>query len=383
MKLEWNTCLKVGVSIFLLYLCINYWTVAANFVLLILGAAMPLIVGGVIAYLVNILMSFYERHYFVNSKSDKMLKSRRPVCMLLAFSTLLVVVFLIVGLVVPQLFSSMKLILAEMPGIMTEIVTWIEKLHVLPENIMASLTHIDWQSKIGQIIQILTSGIGNVVDVLVKTISSVFSWVVSALLSMIFAIYLLAGKENLKRQFHKLTRRYLKESWNKRLNYGLNLLDDCFHRYIVGQCTEAVIIGVLCTLGMLVLRLPYATMIGALVGFTALIPVAGAYIGAIIGAFMIFTESPIKAVVFLIFLVVLQQVEGNIIYPKVVGSSIGLPGIWVLAAVTIGGGVLGVSGMLLGVPLAAAAYRLIREDVNRLQDDETENQTRKAETDDI
>ena len=128
---------------------------------------------------------------------------------------------------------------------------------------------------------------------------------------------------------------------------------------------EAVILGLLCTLGMLLLRLPYATMIGALVAFTALIPVAGAYIGAGVGAFMILTVSPIKALVFLVFLVILQQLEGNLIYPRVVGSSMGLPGVWVLAAVTVGGGLMGISGMLLGVPLTAAIYRMLREDVNR------------------
>ena len=129
-------------------------------------------------------------------------------------------------------------------------------------------------------------------------------------------------------------------------------------------CLEAVIIGVLCALGMGLLRLPYATMVGALVGFTALIPVAGAYIGAGVGAFMILTVAPIKAVIFLVFLVILQQLEGNLIYPKVVGSSLGLPGIWVLAAVTVGGGIMGIGGMLLGVPLAAAAYRILRDEVN-------------------
>ncbi|MBQ8401314.1 MAG: AI-2E family transporter, partial [Clostridia bacterium] len=140
---------------------------------------------------------------------------------------------------------------------------------------------------------------------------------------------------------------------------------DCFHKYIVGQCTEAVILGLLCTIGMLLFQFPYASMIGALIAFTALIPIAGAYIGAGVGAFMILTVSPIKAVFFLIFIVVLQQLEGNIIYPRVVGSSIGLPGIWVLSAVTIGGGIMGIAGMLLGVPLTAALYRMLQEDLHR------------------
>ena len=366
MKVEWNSCFKIGVSLFLLYLSITYWSTAANLIGLIVGAAMPLLIGCVIAYLVNILMSCYERHYFTKSSNKTLAKSRRPVCMIAAFVTLVAVVFLIVRLILPQLWSCVEVILAGVPGVLKKVVDFIERHEILPENIVEILENVDWRSKISQIIQVLTSGIGNVVDVLLATVTSVFSWVVSALLSIIFAIYLLSGKEKLSRQFHKVTRRYLKETWVKKLNYVLEVINNCFHKYIVGQCTEAVILGGLCAVGMLILQLPYAAMVGALVAFTALIPVAGAYIGAIVGAFMILTVSPVKAIVFLVFIVILQQLEGNIIYPKVVGASMGLPGIWVLAAVTVGGGVMGIPGMLLGVPLAAAAYRLIQDDVNKL-----------------
>ena len=149
--------------------------------------------------------------------------------------------------------------------------------------------------------------------------------------------------------------------------YVLSVLNDCFRRFIVGQCVEAVVLGVLCALGMTLLRLPYAAMIGALVGFTAIIPVAGAYIGAVIGAIMILTVSPIKALLFLVFILVLQQVEGNLIYPKVVGSSMGLPAFLVLAAVTVGGSLGGILGMLIGVPLTAAVYRLLKEDLKKAE----------------
>ena len=135
------------------------------------------------------------------------------------------------------------------------------------------------------------------------------------------------------------------------------------HKFIVGQCAEALILGGLCMVGMTVFRFPYAMMIGTLIGFTALIPIAGAYIGAGVGAVMILTQSPVKALLFLVFIVVLQQLEGNLIYPKVVGNSIGLPALWVLAAITVGGSLIGITGMLLGVPLAAALYRLLREDL--------------------
>ena len=164
--------------------------------------------------------------------------------------------------------------------------------------------------------------------------------------------------------FRSLSARYLPKKVTEKFYYVAGVVNQSFHSFIVGQCTEAVILGLLCMGGMLQLMLPYAAMIGCLVGFTALIPVAGAYIGAVVGAFMIFTVSPVKAVIFIAFLVALQQLEGNLVYPRVVGSSIGLPGVWVLAAVTVGGGVMGVGGMLLGVPLAAAAYQLLKNDMN-------------------
>lgn len=158
---------------------------------------------------------------------------------------------------------------------------------------------------------------------------------------------------------------YIKISWYKKIKYLLCVLNNCFRKYFICQCLEALILGVLCTLGMLILDIPYALMIGALVAITALIPIAGAYIGAIVGAFMILTVSPVQALIFLVFLIILQQLEENLIYPRVVGSSIGLPSFWVLAAITIGGGLLGIIGMIIGVPLAAALYRLLKEDINR------------------
>jgi predicted PurR-regulated permease PerM len=183
-------------------------------------------------------------------------------------------------------------------------------------------------------------------------------------IGLIFSLYVLIEKEKLGSQIRTLVKTYLPKTANK-IFYVTSVLDDSFHSFIVGQCLEAVILGGLCVTGMLLLQFPYAIMIGVFIGFTALIPVAGAYIGAAVGAIMILTVSPLQALQFLLFVVVLQQLEGNLIYPKVVGESIGLPGIWVLTAVTVGGGVLGVGGMFLAVPLFAASYRLIKEDVLR------------------
>lgn len=365
MKLTWKDSWKIFVILFALYLGIHYWPSAIGLVGTVFSAGLPLIIGFAIAYLVNILMSFYEKHYFPRATSAAVQRSRRPVCMIGAFATLVAIVALVIGLVVPQLVSCVRLIIDKIPGFITATLAFADTLEIVPDDIIAELYAIDWNSKIGEIIQLLTSGLGNVIYVVVNTVSTVFSIVVTSFLSLIFSIYLLSSKEKLGSQLERVFHCYLKNSWCDRIGYVLAVIDDCFQRYIVGQCIEAVIIGLLCTLGMIILRLPYATMIGALVAFTALIPIAGAYIGAIVGAFMILTVNPIQALIFLVFLVILQQVEGNLIYPRVVGSSLGLPGIWVLAAVTVGGGILGIVGMLLGVPMAAALYRLIREDVNR------------------
>lgn len=365
MKLEWKTCWKVGISIFLLYLCIHYWPSFTSFVGTLIGASAPLLIGCVIAYIINILMSFYERHYFPRAKKALLIKSRRPVCMMAAFVSLVVVVILLINIVVPELAASTQLLLARVPDVIQHFLDWLEAKNIVPADLLAQLGNIDWRSKMEQIIGVLTTGVGNVVGTAVNIVSSVFSGIVTALFAVIFSIYLLTGKEKLGSQFDRLMKRFMKESIYNKTRHVLSVLNDSFRKYIVGQCTEALILGALCTIGMWIFQFPYATMTGAVIAFTALIPVAGGYIGAAVGAFMILTVSPVKAILFLVYIVVLQQLEGNLIYPKVVGSSMGLPGIWVLAAVTVGGGVMGITGMLIGVPLAATAYRLLQENVKK------------------
>ena len=362
MKLTFHDCLKLIGSIFALYLGIRYWDNAAELIKLVAGASVPLVIGGCIAYVVNILMRSYERYFPTNQALARM---RRPVCMAGAFLTLVAVVTVVIWLILPQLVSCFKLIAAEIPDFMRGVLALADQWELLSDDLLAKLAAINWEDLLKQAFDVIRSGLGGVMDVVVNTVSSVFSGIVTTLVAVIFSIYLLADKESLGSQFHRVAKGYLPADWYKNLCYILRVLNDCFHRYIVGQCIEAVILGTLCALGMMLLKLPYAAMVGALVAFTALIPVAGAYIGAGVGAFMILTVDPIKALIFLVFLVILQQFEGNLIYPRVVGSSMGLPGIWVLAAVTVGGGVMGVAGMLLGVPLAAAAYRIIRHDVRR------------------
>ncbi|MBQ8827577.1 MAG: AI-2E family transporter [Clostridia bacterium] len=363
-RIETKSVIKIAAAVFVLFLCIYYWSSLAALLGNVLSAAMPLIIGCIAAYPMNILMSFYERHFFSRSKKAFVSKIRTPVCLILAIITLLAVVALIIALIVPQLVSCVKLLIAEIPGAVGILLEQLEKLGIVSEDIVDKLAQIDWQSRIQQIVETVFLGIGSVMGVDVNTVTSVVSGITTALVAIIFTIYLLAGKYKLGAQCRSMMKRYIKEERRVKIEYVLSVVNDCFHRFIVGQCTEAVILGVLCTVGMLILGLPYAPMIGAVIAFTALIPMVGAFIGGGIGAFLIMMESPMQALIFVIFLIILQQLEGNLIYPRVVGSSIGLPAIWVLAAVTIGGGVFGIFGMLIGVPIAASCYRLLREHVN-------------------
>lgn len=369
MKIEWKSCFRLGVTVFVTFLAIRYWGSLTGFLGTLLGAASSLILGCVIAYILNILMSFYEKHYFPKIQNEAIEKSRRIICLLGAMLTLVAVIALVIGLVLPELANCVRLLGAEIPLAIDEAVEWLENTGVLAtimtEESVAAITTIDWQKKVTELLSVLAAGVGGVAQVAVGAVTATISVLAQFIIGLIFAIYLLVGKETLGAQINRVMDHYMKPAWNKKIRYVVEVFDNSFHKFIVGQCIEAVVLGVLCILGMSILRLPYAMMIGTLIGFTALIPVAGAYIGAGVGAFMILTVSPIQALIFLLFVVILQQLEGNLIYPKVVGSSIGLPGIWVLAAVTIGGGIMGIPGMLLGVPTAAAVYQLIKNDMNK------------------
>ena len=364
MKITWRNLIRIGIVIFALYLCIHYLSAVQGLIALLIGAATPFFVGFAIAYVVNILMSFYEKLYFPKSTKKVAAVTRRPFCMTLSFISLLVIIALVVYLVVPKFVDCIKLLTAQIPPFLDNVISSKFFTKYIPADIYSKIAAIDFSQMISKGVQLIASGIGDVTNVLVSAVSSVVSGVVTAFISIIFAIYILIAKDKLVAQSYRLIHAYLPK-FEDRVKYVISVFNQSFKKYIVGQATEAVILGVLCTLGMLIFRFPYAGMIGALVGFTAIIPVAGSYIGAGVGAFMMLTDSPLKALLFLVFIVVLQQLEGNLIYPKVVGDTVGLPAIWVLAAVVVGGALFGVVGMLVGVPLMAGLYRLIREDVQK------------------
>ena len=362
---SFKTILALVAGGFLLYLGIHYWPAIGNFLIGLFAAAMPLVIGFLIAYIVNIVMSAYERVFFGKAKKKWLRAIKRPVCMITAYLSFFAVVALVIGLIIPQLVECIRLLVGMIPSAIDKTIDFFDKYHLLSEEVLAALDAIDWKSRVEQLVDMVTNGVTDVVSLVIQTLQSLISGVITGFLSFIFSIYLLLSKERLKSQAKRLCTNFLPEKLYKRILYVVFNLNVSFRKYLIGQSAEAVILGLLCGIGMAIFGFPYAAMISTLIAFTALIPVAGAYIGAFVGAFMILTVSPVKALFFLIFLVILQQLEGNLIYPRVVGEALGLPGIWVLAAVTVGGGIAGVAGMFLGVPLVAALYRMLRDTLNK------------------
>ena len=329
--------------------------------------AFPLVLGAAIAYVLNILMKKVERVYFPNAQNKFIRATRRGVSILFSFVVIFGIVSILVLIIVPQLIQAFTVLIDAIPRVYARSLDYFQsnsgKYSSLGKFIASLQVDLDAVTKK------LTASLSKVVTGILNSTFSIAgaltSGVMNLIIAIIFAIYILAAKEKLAVQANQVVRAFLKKQTADRLYYVLGVANRTFSSFIVGQCVEAVILGSLCTLGMFLFQFPYAAMVGAFISATALIPVVGAYLGAAFGAFMILTVDPMQAVFFLIFIVVLQQVEGNIIYPRVVGSSIGLPGLWVLAAVIIGGGLGGVVGMLFGVPVAATLYKLLSDQVQK------------------
>lgn len=366
MKQETKKMLGIAGALILVFLVVRYWEKLEGLVSVAFSAAAPLIIGCGMAYVINILMGFYEKWYDKLFKVEIALKIKRVVCLILAFISLFGIVALIVNLVLPELINCIASFIRLIPGALQKVIDIIgeEKILEMFPELQNGFDFSNLSTEVEQLIKNVVGGVAGTVGSIMTAVTSVFSVVVNIVIGLIFSLYVLLDKEKLGKSCKTLVSTYLPKA-SDRIFYVVEVLDESFHSFIVGQCIEAVVLGTLCIIGMLIFQFPYAVMIGVFVGFTALIPVAGAYIGAAVGAIMILTVSPIQAIQFLVFILVLQQIEGNLIYPKVVGQSIGLPGIWVLTAITIGGGVLGIGGMLLAVPIFAAVYRLLHEDIAR------------------
>lgn len=321
----------------------------------------PLILGCAIAYVLNLIVVNLEKIYFPKAENKWIRKTKMPICLILAILLIVVILFFVIKLVVPELINTITTLSKTIPSSLNNAADYFksnDNFPIIAETIKG--IDFDWNEISKNVMTYATQGFGGVLDYTVSIVGNVTSGVFKFIVACTFAIYLLISKEKLFAQIKRVAKAFMKKNRMASINKVLKITNEAFSSFIIGQFTEAIILGSLCAIGMLLLRIPYALTIGTFIGVTALIPIFGAWIGAIIGCILIVTIDPVKAFIFIIFIVVLQQIENNLIYPKVVGTSIGLPGIWVFSAILIGGGLSGIVGMLLSVPIAATVYKLVQ-----------------------
>lgn len=327
----------------------------------VLGLFNSFFAGIAIAFILNNPCMATEN--FINKNTNIKNKSlKRGISITVTYLVFIFIVILLILFVIPQLFHSVQ-------GLIDNLGTYFNNLQLLINNItefldLDPIDLSDFMAFINSSIDKIMNSVSGIVSQIITITTNVISLVINIFISLIFSIYFLAGKEKLLGQGKKLVKTYLPNHIYKNLYYVYLIVIDIFNKYIIGQVTEALILGLLCFIGMIIFRFDYPLLISVIIGVLALVPVVGAYLGGLISFFLLLLISPIKAIWFLVFLVVLQQFEGNVIYPRVVGSSVGLPAIWVLLSIIVGGGLAGPLGILLGVPIASVFYTLIKNDVN-------------------
>ncbi|MBR5514604.1 MAG: AI-2E family transporter [Clostridia bacterium] len=327
----------------------------------------PLILGFVFALIFNVPMCFFEKHFWPKSKKIFANKIRRPLSLVLAIVIIFGVLAGVIVLIIPQLVQAIKILVDTIKETVNDLSALDKK--TMQENAFLNfLVNLDWKSLLGKLEGLITDIGTDLMNGALGTVGNVFGGIFDFFVAFVFSVYILLSKEKLKKQASRLIFAWIPENVGDWIVHASTVASKNFRNFVAGQTIEALILGILCMLGMFLLRIPYAPTIGALVGVTALIPVVGAFIGGGVGAFMIVTESPVKALVFIIFLIVLQQLEGNFIYPKMMGDRINLPAMWVLAAVTVGGSLAGPMGMLFSVPLMSTLYVLIREETEKREE---------------
>ena len=326
----------------------------------------PIINGAIFAYILNLLMVRYERLLSKLQVKMPLIKElKRPVSMLLSLLTFVLAVIMILVLVLPQLSTAISRFIEVIPSVSTWLQKAIEEYDAyFPQlQTLMSQLNINWGSLIQQSMTVLNSLSSNFLNITFTTITGVASNTINSILSLMVALYILGSKERLLLQGKRLIMAYLKPSHAQTLLDIIRLMNESFTNFFVGMTLEGIILGSLVTVAASIFNLPYAGMLGVIAGVMALIPIIGGYISAAVGTLMLLAVSPSQALFYLVMVIIIMQLEGNLIYPRVVGGSIGLPGLWVVVAFTVGGGLMGISGMILGIPLAATLYKLLGRDV--------------------
>lgn len=360
-KIRWLIAFAI-----ILYLGIQHISVVLKYVGIFWGLLLPFIVGAAIAFVLNVPMSFLERHIFGKAlkKENKAAKKlARPVSLVLAILLVLLVILLVVLVVAPELGNTLVSVVKKIEENIPILQKWLGQTFQSDSEIVEWANSIDFQpdKMIDSIANLLKNGMNNFLSSTINVTMGIVSTVVNLAIGFVFAMYILLQKEKLGIQVRKAAYAIFPKKVVEYLEHVCTLSSRIFSSFITGQCIEAVILGSMFFVTMTIARFPYAMLIGVLIAFTALIPVFGGFIGCWVGFFLILMVSPLKAVMFLGLFLILQQIEGNLIYPHVVGSSVGLPAIWVLVAVTLGGNLMGIVGMLIFIPLVSVCYTLFRE----------------------
>ena len=331
-----------------------------------LNIFIPFLLGGAIAFVLNVPMNFVERHLFSEDKRKGkryMQKAARPCSMILVLIFVFGVVAAVMFVLVPQLGNTFSNLGKNVQIFLPHVQAWAKQVFHNNKEIMNIVNNIefDWDKIMNAGIGFFKNGAGSVLDSTITAAKSIVSGVTTFFIAFVFAIYILLQKEKLEIQAKKVLFAFVRKGRAEAIIEVCSLTYKTFSNFLTGQCLEAVILGSMFVVAMTIFRLPYALLIGIVIAFTALIPIFGAFVGCGIGVLLIFMVNPAKAAIFIVLFLVLHQIEGNLIYPHFVGNSVGLPSIWVLAAVSVGGSLMGITGMLIFIPIVSVLYALFRE----------------------
>ena len=367
----------------LLLVVVLFWSRISEALSFLTGILKPFILGGALAFILNLPLSFLEKKVFRNLKGRGE-KFKRPLSIFLSLVFVLLLILILLLTVVPEVISAFESIISSIPSLVTRVDNWNNDVltPVLKNNpeLLKSL-ETNWDSLLSKSLSFLKDGLSALLSSTLVAANSLISSITSFVVALIFAIYVLGDKERLERQFRSLLKAYTSKETEEYVLHVFSVLHRSFSSFISGQCLEAVILGSIFILVLSILRFPYSVMIGVVVMFSALLPIVGAFIACFFGAFIILLSSPVKALYFVVIFLIIQQLENNLIYPRVVGSSVGLPALWVFFAVTLGGALFGVVGMLFFIPVFSAVFVLLKEDVGRRISlkEEKENAPRKVQ----
>ena len=369
MELSRETVKRIkGLIVFaaLVVACLWKYDVVVSVLAYIFHVIFPFVLGGAIAFILNVPMNFIQRHLFAPERVERhkiQKKIARPVSMLIVIFGVFGIVALVMFVLIPQLGDTFSNLGSSIQAFIPKVQEWAEKLFHDNKEIMTWVNSLkfDWNKIMDAGIDFFKNGAGSVLDSTITAAKSIVSGITTFFIAFVFAVYILLQKEKLGIQAKKVLFAFVRKGRAEAAMEVLSLTYNTFSNFLTGQCLEAIILGSMFVITMTLFKLPYALLEGIVIAFTALIPIFGAFIGCALGAFLIFMVDPFKALMFVILFLVLQQIEGNLIYPHVVGNSVGLPSIWVLAAVSIGGSLLGIVGMLIFIPIISVVYALFRE----------------------